>query len=165
MYNMSLRRAVVDIQGFHINGDFEVKEFTLLDLYNDYILHLHLKSSTSFKNLNGKDRGTVRFLEDNHHKLKYNQGWMDQSVGLTLIDSMISSYDEIYVKGNQKNEFLKKRASSFTTIIDLAQEGRDDEIILRSTRDPCWFHIGSPAICSQNNALVLKNFICNNIIV
>lgn len=168
---MELRRAVVDIQGFYIDSEFIVKEFTLLDLITDYAVHLHFKADRPFRCLSVQDQRSAKYLERNHHKLSYIGGWMDLSMGLNLLDDILSFYDEVYVKGSQKREFLESRpyyrfrCHRNLTVRDIASEfsekAVEEDTKLTATSNPCWFHNDAPAVCSQNNAIILKNFLCN----
>lgn len=98
---------------------------------------------------------------------------MDMPMGLNLIDDILSFYDEVYVKGSQKKQFLESRpcyryrCHRTLTVRDVATdfseefsvEEVEDWTKLTQTSNPCWFHNGAPAVCSQNNAIILKNFL------
>lgn len=158
-----LQEAIVDMQGFDV-PHFEVREFVLLDKNGTSTVHEHLKGEVSKEVLLPKERQSVLFMENSHHKILFNGGWHEQSDGQLIIKSVVQEYDIIYVKGNQKKKLLinlLEGTKEQLRIIDIGDPSEKYKNIpkFEQTDVPCEIHRGKPAMCAHYNCVVLYNYL------
>jgi hypothetical protein len=67
-----------------------------------------LKPSTSFSELSSINKKQVRYDEENIHGLRYSDGDINSNDIQQILSEALKNYDTVYVKGHQKNEYLKQ---------------------------------------------------------
>lgn len=100
-----MRIIISDIQGFMIDNEFFAKELSFV--VGNRISHFILKLPRKFSTLTRKDRNTVRYLENKHHGLKYNSGYIEYDRIPWILKDIIRNGDIIYVNGHQKYEIIR----------------------------------------------------------
>lgn len=106
-----MRIAFVDIQGFIINGSFCPKELTIQIGYKQS--HFLFTPPMPFSNLNKADQKTAKYLERYVHGIKYSSGDIEYSELDSILETNLQfAADYIYVRGNQKVNFLEEKFDS-----------------------------------------------------
>lgn len=95
-----MKVAVVDFQGFTINGNFQPKEMCVNNGHQ--IAHYIVKPEVKFSSLSVQDHKLIRWLENNFHGIKYNSGSVELRDVCDILSRLLSDMDIVYVKGHQK---------------------------------------------------------------
>lgn len=100
--------VTVDIQGFCI-PEFYPKEISFTNGLQT--AHYLIKPLVPYGTLSCNVKKQIRYLENNHHGLKYSSGYVsDNDLNEILRNHLLDSAVHIvYVKGHQKQEFLEQK--------------------------------------------------------
>lgn len=148
-----MKLAVVDTQGYVIDGAFVPKELSIL--IGSKTLHLIFKPLIPFHELSHKDKRTTRYLETHHHGLKYDGGFVEYENG--LIKNVFRDVDVVYVSGHQKYDFL---STLHNNVINVENFGWSPPK-LKKGRPLCLGHSEGDFMCSARNCEILKNWLIN----
>lgn len=150
-YNKSI--LIVDIQGFN-SPDFVPKELALtyLDQNTRGITHFLFKSPIPFGRLSQNLKNQVRWLERNHHSIKYNSGLLHLEAINTIFGNRPANI--VYVKGSQKAMYLKK---FYKCVVDLEQDLNAPK--LEKSLSCCVAHCTIPSICAYVNVYTICNYL------
>lgn len=159
-----MKLAVVDFQGFTINGSFQPKELCVNNGHQ--IAHFLVKPEVKFSSLSMQDQKVVRWLENNFHGIKYNLGCgVELSDVGDILRRLLSDVDIVYVKGSQKKEYLLGIGLS-VIVIDLNQleHYNPPPPNLTMQRPLCMYHDGNVSrMCSMANCRDIFNWLWNAI--
>lgn len=97
--------AIVDLQGFIHNEDFVIKEICILTKKKN--IHEIVKSPFPFTSLSDKYKQQVKWLENNYHGLRWNQGYITQEELHDTIAPILNN-KFIFVKGLNKIKWLRE---------------------------------------------------------
>lgn len=129
-------------------------------LHNGNIYHFLFKSNTLLRNLTKNELHCVRWLENNLHGIKYEDGYLLQESVINILHKFIKKDHLVFVKGQQKMEFLTKRLP-YNNIVNL--EDNDDHFydcpVFQKVNNQCPFHNIDKYMCSYENVKVLYNYL------
>ncbi|KAJ8939269.1 hypothetical protein NQ318_015227 [Aromia moschata] len=91
--------------GFNL-PEFYPKEIAIMSA--KHTAHYLLKPPFPYNTLTVELKKHVKYLEQSHHNLKYSDGYIDYNMLDTILQNDLLNADIVYVKGHQKEEFLKK---------------------------------------------------------
>jgi hypothetical protein len=147
----------IDMQCFNVPS-FTPKEISFtydgISIYNYLIL-----PKVQYSGLNRKLQHTIRWLENNHHGISYNSGYVKYN-NLSDIFALHTA-NLVVVKGAQKLNFLK---DYYVNIINL-------EFIVncpkfeKQLNSTCFYHnkLKVPYVmCSKHNVKILYNYVQEN---
>ena len=98
-----MKFIVIDIQGFFNPPRFVVKEVAITDgTKSECFLVKSLNQNLTFA-----EKREVRFLENFHHGLKFNDGHVNLDECINILKERIRNCDLVYVRGHQKEYFLQ----------------------------------------------------------
>lgn len=103
-------RAFVDLQGFVVDKkEFIVKEFALLSLNDDRIVHLTFKEPHNYWLLSEKARKSVIWTSE-YHGMSWESGQAPYTNLTSFVSKHLKQADDCiyYVKGAEKCSWLKK---------------------------------------------------------
>ena len=150
-----LNYYVIDIQAFY-TPEFTPKELSIMS--NDgYIHHYLLTSLKAWNKLPVKSKKQNFHLSHFHHGIRYDDGLMDFSELPRILQNLKA--DRIYVKGHQKQEFLK---TIIDNILIINLENFENCPTLVKTEDTCIYHLVNDVkkyVCSFKNVQLLSNFV------
>lgn len=93
--------CVLEFHGFKDNNNtFIIKELSIVSKDMRYVSLFRSPYDRSRVN----DTRTVSWLENNFHKIKWEEGYIDFDI--TLIQNMIESYETVYTCGIEKRKYL-----------------------------------------------------------
>lgn len=160
-----MKVVVIDVQGFYI-PEFIVKELTIFDGHRTG--HYLFKSPVPFRQLSADVKKQVKYLELNHHLLRYNSGNIDyENIYNILEENIIDDViDIIYVKGSVKEDFLRQFFDSkdfYPRIINLEEANSCPK--LQPQLPLCMHHYLKTkiCICSLNNVRFIYNYVIQNL--
>ncbi|XP_050508117.1 pre-mRNA-splicing factor ISY1 homolog [Diabrotica virgifera virgifera] len=118
-----MRVAFVDIQGFAVDGWFVPKELTIeIGFKRSHYIFLPPKP---FNALSNDDKKTASYVEKKLLGIRYSDGAVELSkINEILETKLLYAADYIYVRGEQKAEFLSKKChifGVFPLIIDVCK--------------------------------------------
>ncbi|CAH1106737.1 unnamed protein product [Psylliodes chrysocephalus] len=163
-----MKIAFVDIQGFTVEGIFHPKELSIEIGFKQY--HFLFTSAIPYNNLDEMDRKTVRYLERNVHGIQYTSGFVDHGqVNKILESNLLYSANYVYVRGNQKAEFLQRKCHElghYPVIIDVSQYDDTNQATpkFERTQDHCANHDNGRFNCTQENVGILRCWFLNTIL-
>lgn len=139
---------ILDFQGYkNKNNDFIVKELALIST-DEQFYELHLfKPPCDFNRLPPDVQKQVVWLEKQCHGLYWGSGFTAYS-GLKDIFRKFSLYGKVYVKGSEKEKFIKNLLCDVSTnveVLDLEKVGCPNLAVLRkemmmNNLKPCIFN-------------------------
>lgn len=163
-----MKIAVIDFQGFYIQNTFHPKEITIqIGLKTNHYL---IKPPYPFHTLSVEDRKTVVFAEK-YHGLKYTSGYTDYDQINGIIKDNLLDINIIYVRGNQKADYLLMKAWDLNltaTIVDIVKFDGDYSSCSRfmapppkieATEKPYCLNHSIPAVCTLNNCQAISQWI------
>lgn len=159
-----MKFVVIDIQGFNLlsaqnEWKFYPKEITITNGFQAN--HYLLKPPLEFKKLSARNKKQVRYEEKHIHGLRYSSGNI-QDIHDILI-KLLSEYDVVYVKGQQKHEYLMGVcAQNHQNIINV--EGHEFWNIptFKAQKPRCLDHLKDKHYsCSNTNSSILYQWILN----
>lgn len=147
-------RIIVDMQGFNDEKNkFIPKELAAYD--GDKISHYVFKKPFALNLLPPDQYKQARWLMCNHHCIDWNSGFTPLHYFDSILKKLTKDYLFVYVKGNEKAEYIRKYSSR--PIIEL-----DDEPRIKPLTPKCMFHSKSPSVCALSNVFFLyDNFFMN----
>lgn len=161
-----MRIAFVDIQGFIVNGLFCPKELTIEIGFKQS--HFIFTPPQPFSKLTGNEKKTVKYVEKYIHGIRYSSGDVDYSKLYEILETkLIYAADYIYVRGQQKAEFLQQNCqicSVFPTIIDVCKFDGTPCATGNFIRDPNPCHVTGLFSCTQKNVEKLRSWFLNTIL-
>ncbi|KAK9870122.1 hypothetical protein WA026_006213 [Henosepilachna vigintioctopunctata] len=143
-----------------VNNEFIVKELAISN--GTQIYHFIFKPKTDFSMLSMKDKRTVEYLENNHHGIKYNDGFVDYKELDDIIEKISKDIDIVYVSGYQKYDFLSKLLEGkHTEVVNVENQGLS-QLKLHRDYPQCMAHKDNFQMCSLVNCKriwkCVKNF-------
>jgi hypothetical protein len=154
---------VIDVQGVLLEDGFSAKEMAISDGVR--IVHFIFKPTTPFRELSDAEKQQVRWLENNHHSLRYSDGHVnpDEIPAILRRFGVHRNHTVCYVKGHQKIDFLKKHLPPHSAnIVNL--EYYDVPNFIRTDMS-CMYHFNRYSICSLINVKLLCKYLLLNKIV
>lgn len=158
----------VDIQGFKMpRNRLMCKEFCLLD-DNDYVFHVFVKSTTSFKQLPSFYKRQAIWLMNNHHKIDYNFGDID---AFALCEQVFPKMRNkiVLVKGLGKVEWLKDMFRDYGEIqcLDINSLNFDASLKQVYPFNVCNYHnqvfSWAKGPCAMSTAMLVRDLAHKNI--
>jgi hypothetical protein len=145
--------CVVDIQSFKISNKkgeirWAVKE---LGIYNGKIsYHYIFKPPFPFHQLSTELQKEANWVMNFHHGIPWDDGYVSLEDFPKILEGATKTAGIIFVKGNQKAEFLKKYINK--PIMELPEQPK-----LKPTIPECWNHKLDSCACALANAYKLYN--------
>lgn len=158
-----MRLIAIDIQGFS-TPEFVAKEFTYIKGFGLMNFgHYILKPTKPFAMLDMRSRKNVRYLENQHHGLRYSGGSIPYEEIYTIIPQLASDADVIYLKGSQKKLFIEDIIKRYCdeSNVKIVDVGMSDMMKFSKISPQCNHHFLKTCICSLNNCMLLYNWILN----
>lgn len=163
-----MKIAVMDIQGFYLKKEYYPKEIAIE--ISGKINHFLLKPKILFNDLSLSERKTI-ISTQNYHGLRYMSGYIEwNKINDILLDNLYD-VDTVYIRGNQKHDFLWKKAWELDlkcTFIDISQydqehsgtsERYSNPPKIESTGKPQCLNHTIPARCALNNCHEISRWI------
>ncbi|KAL1488605.1 hypothetical protein ABEB36_014409 [Hypothenemus hampei] len=121
-----MKFAVFDVQGYMINNTFTAKELVIYDGKDlkSYLFKPTIKYSSLYKT----DRRTANYLYHNIHGIPYNSGDVEYSELQEILDTNLSNFDIIFVKGQAKADFLRKHFANWAHIVNLENDVTEQQL-------------------------------------
>lgn len=114
--------AVVEFQAFSGNKrKFIIKELAIVA--NSFQCHIVFKAPFPKENLNDKSRKTNHWLEQNYHKIAWEEG--DYPYKARVIRNLCKDFTTIYTRGREKAQFLRKFHTDVRELDDLLCNGNN----------------------------------------
>jgi len=110
-------KYVIDFQGFSHNRSYILKELTITDLDAQNVLHFMAKPPFDKDILSDVEKNNVLWLENHHHKIKWEDGVFEYSEVFANLREAIRNADILFVKGGEKCQFIRQVTGK--TTIDL----------------------------------------------
>lgn len=152
--------AFIDLQGFLYgdNSTFAIKEICIFT--KNIKLHEFVKPPFSFNELKGHFKKQAEWLEEYHHGLNWNTGYITlQELQITI--SPILKGKILLVKGCNKVKWMKDILED-QQIICINVEDINCELQLnkeiRQSQFACKKHKYSNSHCARSNAALIKNW-------
>lgn len=147
----------IDFQYFYTNEKIIIKELAIFD-ENSKFSHYIFLPPTAFSLLNDKEKKKIKWLENNHHNLKWNDGYIHYKYLPNILKRELNSKlsEKIYVKGLQKKKFLEQYGIKSTNLEDLGIKFKIKDI---SGHLSCRRH--QNGICALRNVFFFKYFVDN----
>jgi hypothetical protein len=161
-----MRIALVDIQGFTVDGWFVPKELSIEIGFKH--CHYIFKPPQPFATLSNQDKKTAVYLEKNVHGLRYSNGDVKYSkINKILESKLLYAADYIYVRGEQQAEFLRYKCYMLDVcpiIIDVCKF--DDSPYSTGGFAPHEYNCHATGLfsCSSINVDHLRQWLCNKIL-
>ncbi len=152
-------KYVIEFEGYHIKNSFVFKEVTAVNLETLEVIHLFIKSPFQRKKLQYNDRKVVRFCELFLHRIKWHAGRSYMKEFIDFI-KLIPSGSQLYTKGQQKVDLLRKYCSQ-CTVHDLEETGCPGITKIHNVQTnvcPLSFHQNS-LNCSHIKAITFAKFL------
>lgn len=143
---------VIDIQGF-FNQNFIPKEISISD--GKRSIHLLFKPIVPFRQLPQRDQREVIWLEKNYLNINYRDGYVELKYSEKILSDICKHYNKIYVKGNQKADFLSKYVN--VTIINLEHLQNVPNLV--KTNSACFYHSKNNSMCTERNVEAILNYL------
>ena len=158
-----MKIIIIDLQAFKLrSGRVIIKELCFFD--GSSIYNYLFQPSTSFENLNHKDRKTVEFLTHKHHCLDYSGGFIEYTNLPKILEFFLHGVDRVYVKGAEKRNILLDhtihlKMCPLVINLEFISTCFPPPPLLKKT-EPCKFHNNTrSAVCAANNCRILYNYI------
>ena len=87
---------------------------------------------------------------NNHHCIPWKAGYTPHHKFTEIIKHLTEYVDQVYVKGREKSEYLRKY--SLSPVIEL-----NEHPSLTADKPSCFYHFKSSCICALNNVHYLYN--------
>ncbi len=111
--------ACLDVQGFWSQGNFIVKEFGLVDMKCTQTELYLFKPPFPSSMLSAKDVVTNNWLTRNYHHLEWESGFLEYDEFTSKMNSIGNRYDVLYVKGEQKRNFISSFVPDKCIVVNL----------------------------------------------
>lgn len=167
--NSLIKYLIVDIQGIFV-PEFFPKEICIRDGENGLIHHYIVRTPTPWHCLSKAIKRMNIYVEKNIHGIRYI--FEDKhTIDIYQVENFLKSYSDvnvIFVKGSQKQEYLKDMLNrSNISIINLEHVEKCPKLAsIQIDKDKaCFLHHKTMFQCSFRNVLLLDNFIksiCNS---
>lgn len=158
-----MRIALVDIQGFTIDGAFYPKELSIhIGRQRSNFL---FKPPIPYVKLNNRNRKTVSYLEKTHHGILYDSGDIEyDQINNILEKYLLHSAEYIYVRGRQKIDFLQAKCEelqAYPAIYDVTRydDSSGSSGIFQSTITHCPHHVNGKYMCTERNVDHLQQWL------
>lgn len=162
-----MRIAFVDIQGFHVQGEFYPKELSIEIGFKQQ--HFLFEAPIPYQSLSAGDKKTVRYLENYVHGLRYSSGYIEYGkIDEILKTCLLHAADYVYLRGQQKVDFLKKKCQELEIFsVHFVDVVKFDGTLcatenFTSTSNPCSNHLTPGTFnCTQKNVTYLRHWFIN----
>lgn len=160
-----MRIAVVDIQGFYIQKELHPKEITIQINYSAN--HYLIKPSLPFQGLSLGDKKTVLYAEK-YHGIHYSSGNVNYSEINNILKKHLANIDIVYLRGNQKVDFLNRKCEELNLICDVLDISKFDSDCrfenapppkIEVTKKPICLNHRIPARCTSINCQTISRWI------
>ena len=159
-----MSRYIIDFQGFNCEyNSYIIKELTITDLYGDLVLHYLFLPPFDISLLGEKELKRVHWLQQNHHKIDWNDGLFEYSSAFSVLREAIKDAHYLYIKGSERASFLRKITSKLVIDLDYYNCPRASCLPLPPTVNinPCYCktHVlgdSESGVCSLVQALKFK---------
>ena len=151
-----MKFIVIDIQGFLNPPNFIPKEIAIRDgMKSENLLLKPLRTD-----ITGEELKQVQYLTNHYHGLSFDGGLIDFIEGVNILRKQISNSDLVYVRGHQKEEFLR---SIVTCDVDRQKIKNVEKTTppFRKGESSCFHHNIKKCMCASRNAFDLFNYILN----
>lgn len=164
-----MQLVVVDIQGFSL-PEFYPKEISFVNGQQNS--HYLIKSPVPYSALSPDIKRQVKYLECNHHGLKYSSGYVNDEDLNEILRNHLCAVNIVYVKGHQKQEFLEKRLhdleeTSTPSVVNVEHLNVTMEQPPNFCKDLplCLYHFNNSKkyMCSLRNSFKLYNWLYSNL--
>ena len=146
--------AIVDVQGFVINGKFTPKELSYTINDNNICTYLFKPICSIDEVTNPNERRQIRWIEKNHHCINFENG----TTPLSTLDYIFPhNVCRCIVKGQQKEEFLKEQFPQLN-IINLENFPSCSMVMREKQLHNCNNHMSYISVCSKYNVCELHKF-------
>lgn len=157
-----MKIAIVDIQAFYIENKLRPKEITIK--FKTKRHHFLLDAPYNFTDLSPNDRKTV-VTTQKYHGIKYSASrYVDYNKINIILNDHLSDVDVVYVRGNQKYDYLMSKAWELDLKINVVDVAKFDSTCINnccqlknppkieatSLPDECSHHSSLPARCTNN---------------
>lgn len=157
---------VIEFEGFLVKKSFVFKEICVRSVENNLTtIHFFLRPPFPFDKLSRKDRGIVKYCEENLHGIYWYAGHDQFKETRYYLQDLITSEDIVYTKGNQKVDILKRQLGLRCIIKDIEIEKPEALKFLaegfkmeEEQKCPLSFH------CETVHCAVLKSLLLKNIL-
>lgn len=157
--------ALVDIQGFIIDNIFHPKELTIQ--IGSQTSNFLFKPPIPYANLSGRDKKTANYVQKFIHGIPYDSGDVEYSEINSILEKyLLHSAEYIYVRGNQKAEFLQTKCQElaiFPAIYDVVRY--DGSLCSTENFEPiitrCPHHATGKYMCTKINVNILRHWLYN----
>jgi len=156
----------VEFEGFFVKKSFVFKEICVRSVEDNItLIHFFIRSPYPFERLTRKERGIVKYCEENLHGIFWYAGHNQFKEVRHFIQETITSDDVVYTKGNQKVDILKRQLGLACSVIDIEAERPEAYKSLAEKHPgeeeqccPLSFHRDS-VHCAVFKTLLLKNIL------
>ena len=152
-----MNRVIIDMQGFLLEGKFVPKEMSISKDDGCHIYSYFFKPSIPFQQLSRYDKNQIWWLEHNHHKIQYRDGFLELSNIADILRKFVNKDTVIYLKGFLKVNYLKTILANNVVNLEL-------DIFcprLAKCNHTCVYHIEPYSACSTENVKILCKYIQN----
>lgn len=152
--------AFADFQGFYYNNNvFHVKEICILT--KNMKFHEFVKPPIPFSELIDHYKKVAEWLEENHHGLNWNVGYIDiHEVEKTILPILKGKI--VFVKGANKVKWMKQILQDTSILcINIEEIGCDFKLSKQDEQSACAKHKHVHSCCARNNAGSLKKWFFN----
>lgn len=156
-----MEHVVIDFQGLLSTGrTFVIKEIAVVSIFNDYVGHWLVKSPNSMISM------CKGILQENHrltrevHGIEWTDGASSEEEIADILHLMSHSLRTIYVKGQEKADYLERFMSSKIINLETLPSLEADELPVENKY--CLMHgirHKKQKICALNRAHQLKKLI------
>lgn len=156
---------LVDAQFFKkSSGELIFKEVAVLAVEEDAVPSVYLfKPPHKWKNLLEREKSEISWLENNYHRLTWSSGTIPYRELIPTLKSLLKNARTIYVKGLEKEKFLKK---IFKNIKNLDNIGCPSltKLQLKGSSILCNHHhtFFEYSACAVRNASLLQIWLLDN---
>lgn len=145
---------------------YVVKELALYDLNQHSSQHWIFKPPEGLEVTARKAVRANDWVSRHLHRIPWEEGDVEYKELTRILDQIASQYDVIYVKGQQKIEFLLEEVSLQPAIVNVENLGCPKICVLLEPLRlgcHCIFHNFDPTLCTAYRAKAIGRWIlCNN---
>lgn len=157
-----MKLAVLDAQGFQVNGEFVVKELAISN--GQQIGHFLFKSLANFSSLSRSDKKSIKYLEDNVIGIRYSSGFIQYEELNNILKNCLKDIAILYVNGADQFNFLTKKFDELNIcgmkMINVENYGWTPPVY-ETVFPSCICHDGNQRMCSLSNCHYLYGWIMN----
>lgn len=162
----STRAVVLDINCFFNNYmRYVVKEMSIYDLNHHSSQHWIFKPPQGYTIVNAKAQRTNEWLTRNNHGISWEQGDVSYIELSRILEHIASSYNIVYVKGQQKIDFIQRQIFASPEFVNLECMGCPKLCVLL---EPLWLghhcthHHFDPKQCTIYKTRAIARWLLSN---